>query len=295
MDSKIKIPILKEWNGLSVQDLFKIKWQAPKKLVHNLRMEKSVFLNGEVTLWTESLKTGDQLEIFISKENTKTIQPTYFPIDILYEDDHLLVVNKPANMITHPNVEEQNTLLNAVIYYLNGSYAHHIHRLDKHTTGTILFAKHPLSHAILARMIEERKIKRTYWAITDGLLHKKTGVINAPIGRDRHHPTRRRVSNSGQTAVTDYRVLRTFPKEQLTLIECTLRTGRTHQIRVHFNHLGHPLAGDTLYGGSSRFNRQALHARTITFIHPFSMEKLEIQAPFLDQPAIFEPFVKRND
>lgn len=295
IDNKIKIPIPKEWNDISVQDLFKLKWQAPKKLVHNLRMEKSVLLNGEVTLWTESLKTGDQLEISISEKDKKTIQPTYFSINILYEDDHLLVVNKPANMITHPNIDEKNTLLNAVIYYLNGSYASHIHRLDKNTTGTVLFAKHPLSHAILDRMLEERKIKRTYWALTDGLFHKKVGIINAPIGRDRHHSTRRRVSNTGQSAVTDYRVLSTFPKEQLTLIECTLRTGRTHQIRVHFQHIGHPLAGDKLYDGSSLFNRQALHARKITFIHPFSLKKLEIQAPFIDEPAIFDRFFKRND
>src|SRR5690606_7932252 len=124
-----------------------------------------------------------------------------------------------------------------------------------------------------------------------GMIESKNGKITEPIGRDRHHPTRRRVSKTGQQAITYYRVINTFRKENLSLIECSLETGRTHQIRVHLSFIGHPLAGDKLYGGSPKFSRQALHARKLEFIHPFLLKKVQVTASFLDRPSIFEKFL----
>ncbi|MGA9225314.1 MAG: RluA family pseudouridine synthase, partial [Mesobacillus sp.] len=135
--------------------------------------------------------------------------------------------------------------------------------------------------------LEDRQIKRTYLALADGIIRQNKGTINQPIGRDRHHPTKRRVSETGQKAITHFKVLERFKQKDLTLLQCSLDTGRTHQIRVHFSHLGHPLAGDSLYEGSTDFNRQALHAVKLELFHPFTQEKIICHAPFIDQPPIF--------
>lgn len=290
-DHIIKITVQKEWSGVTVQDLFRHIFFAPKKLVHEMRMNQYVYLNGSPANWLDILQVGDQLSIYCKKEKIEDGFAYPFPLQVLYDDDHILIVNKPANMTTHPNNNETNTLINAVANYLLQKgveeNAYPIHRLDKDTTGTIMFAKHPLSKAILDRMLEERKIKRTYVALVDGVMNSSKGMINEPIGRDRHHPTRRRVSKSGQKALTHFEVIKRFSKKNVTLISCQLDTGRTHQIRVHLSHIGYPLAGDRLYGGSTTFTRQALHAKQITFIHPFTLEKIQINAPFLDHPPIF--------
>jgi 23S rRNA pseudouridine1911/1915/1917 synthase len=136
-------------------------------------------------------------------------------------------------------------------------------------------------------MLEKRDIKRTYLAIVQGTLPNKKGTINEPIGRDRHHATRRRVSPTGQKAVTHYEVLKADQRRKLSLVKCQLDTGRTHQIRVHFSSINHPLAGDELYGGKPIFPRQALHAVKLEFIHPFTNEKIICHAPFLDDHKIF--------
>jgi len=286
----LKIP--EKWDKITVDQLFRKVWAAPKKIIHQFRMEKCVKVNGENAIWERPLQTGDFLQIALFQEEDFGVLPDAIEIDVLYEDEHLLVVNKPAGMETHPNEPGQlHTLANAVAYHLKQKGEHrrvrHIHRLDKDTTGAVLFAKHAFSHALLDRMLNERTIKRTYLAIVQGIIKNRTGVINQPIGRDRHHPTRRRVSKTGQNAVTHYQLVKTYPDKKLSMIECTLDTGRTHQIRVHLSSIGHPLAGDVLYGGKPIFTRQALHARKLTFTHPFTEKKIECIARFLDAPPIF--------
>ncbi|WP_223305364.1 RluA family pseudouridine synthase [Peribacillus butanolivorans] len=289
----LSIEVLQSWNGLTLDKLFKDHWKAPKKLVHEWRMSKEVKLNGNTVSWTTTLSEGDTISIPLMNAENETVKAVDLGISILYEDDLLLIANKPAGMDTHPSQpDDTHTLINGVAYHLQNTgqtcMIKHIHRLDKNTTGAVLFAKDRLTGSMLDRMLEERKIKRTYVALVEGIIQKNEGKINEKIGRDRHHATRRRVSPTGQVAVTHFQVLKRDSKKNLTLVSCTLESGRTHQIRVHFSHLNHPLAGDSLYGGKNTFPRQALHARKIEFIHPISEEKKIIEAPFLDKSGIFE-------
>ncbi|HJV45293.1 MAG TPA: RluA family pseudouridine synthase [Bacillota bacterium] len=273
------------WDHLTIQEILKEKWQVPKGLLHQLRMDKGVRLNGNWVPWDQTLATGDRLQIQFFKEENFGLIPNYLPVDPLYEDDHLLIVNKPSGIATHPTSNtDQGTLANAIAAYFetNGTLTkvRHIHRLDYDTSGGIVFAKHALSGALLDRMLAERKIKRTYYAYVHGIISPKKGIIDEPIGRDRHHPTRRRVSPKGEIAITEYVVRETYPKMNVSVVELTLHTGRTHQIRVHLSHLGHPLLGDSLYGGSTKLiTRQALHAVHIHLPHPLLEEPIDVDVP----------------
>lgn len=281
-----------KWEGISIDTLLRKVWEAPKKQIHFIRMQKHIKVNGREVNWNAPLHINDKIEIKLFHKEDFGVIPSYIDIQVIYEDEHVIIVNKPAKMDTHPNSPDQaNTLANGVAYHLQskGEYCKvlHIHRLDQDTTGAVLFAKHSLAGSLLDRMLEKRFIKRIYVALIHGRLSKKKDTLHFPIGRDRHHPTRRRVSPNGQDAVTHYEVLNYNKKTDLTLIKCQLDTGRTHQIRVHFSHIGHPLAGDTLYGGKPIFNRQALHAFKLTFQHPFTEEIIDCIAPILDKSNIF--------
>lgn len=292
-ESNLIITVPQNWNNMILEDFFKNYWKVPKKIIHDWRMSKEVTVNEETVPWSTKLNGGDlfSLPIFTNLE-TEHVPAADLGIDILYEDDFLLIANKPAQMDTHPSHSNDNkTLINGVSYYLQQSGQNcmikHIHRLDKDTTGAVLFAKNRLVGSMLDKMLEERKIKRTYYALVEGIIKQDNGMIQEKIGRDRHHATRRRVSPTGQTSTTHYQVIQRDYKQNITLVSCTLDSGRTHQIRVHFSHIHHPLAGDTLYGGKRTFPRQALHARQIEFTHPISEEKILCAAPFLDTPPIF--------
>lgn len=284
----LEISIPTAWKNITLDEVFRQVWQAPKKLIHAFRMNRMVKINDSEPNWNTPLKQNDRLQIQLFVEEDFGVIPNYMEIDVLYEDDHVIVINKPVGIPTHPNEpSDTHTLANALAFYFqaNGEFrkVRHVHRLDQDTTGAILFAKHALSHAILDRMLSERNIKRTYRAIVHGLVKKNADTISTAIGRDRHHPTRRRVSKAGQPAITHYRVIKKNISKSMTEIECTLDTGRTHQIRVHMSSIGHPLIGDSLYGGKTIVQRQALHARKLTFPHPITNEPITCKAPFLDQ------------
>lgn len=285
-DSWCEVIINEKYDNQSIEDYLKNFWHFPKKLLHELRMDKGVKLNGEIKAWKTLLSSGDIVEINIFKEEEYGVIPQNQGIEICYEDDHLLIVNKPFGVETHPNqIGQLHTLANGVAYHFDQlglkTKVRHIHRLDKDTTGGIVFAKHALSSAVLDSMLSHRKIKRTYTAIVDGNVLSNEGTINEPIGRDRHHPTRRRVSLRGDKAVTHYKKIKYIKKQNITILQCQLDTGRTHQIRVHLSHLGYPIVGDTLYGSKSKLlNRQALHASNIQLIHPFTNDRLSIDIPF---------------
>ncbi|XRG79507.1 RluA family pseudouridine synthase [Rossellomorea sp. GAMAL-10_SWC] len=275
-----------EHKNQTVESYLKNVWQFPKKLLHELRMAKGCRINGEVKPWNTILLSGDQVEMQLYIEEEYGVIPQEQSIEVCYEDEHLLIVNKPYGVDTHPNEKGQlNTLANGVAFHFqeNGlkTKVRHIHRLDKDTTGGVVFAKHALSSSILDSMLSQRKIKRTYTAIVEGNVKLPKGTINEAIGRDRHHPTRRRVSPKGDKAITHYKKISYISNLNITILECQLDTGRTHQIRVHLSFLGHPLIGDLLYGGKQKLlKRQGLHASNVQFTHPFTKENLSIDIPF---------------
>ena len=260
----------------TIEHLLREQWQAGKKTIHLMRMAKSVTdVNEEPIDWKLPLPIGTELSFAFPDALSTYVPQEQKNLTVLFEDEHILAVMKPAGISTHPDkLGQTGTLMNLVMSYIQkngGQYAEHIHRLDKGTAGVLLIAKHPIAKALFDRMIEENEITRKYIAETDGLLKRPRGSIKLPIGKDRHHPTRRRVSLSGQSAVTHFRVL-----DRLTdssIVEAELETGRTHQIRVHLSHIGHPVKGDTLYDGSETANGEyRLTATSLSFKHPFTSQ-----------------------
>ncbi|WP_369900533.1 RluA family pseudouridine synthase [Bacillus manliponensis] len=280
-----EITVPSVWNGMSIDSLLKIEWQVPKKLLHRYRMENAVLVNGEKRKWNDLLQAGEKLQIHMFPAEEYGVEPELYDVDVIYEDDHVLIVNKPIGVDTHPAEKGgKGTLANYVAFHLQTegieTKVRHIHRLDKDTSGGVVFAKHALAGVIMDRLLMERKIKRTYMALVEGRMKKKKGTIDEPIGRDRHHATRRRVSPKGDRAITHYEVVQYEKEKNITLVELQLETGRTHQIRVHMSHLGYPLIGDTLYGGKTkRLSRQALHAAHVSFIHPITKQHIVVDMP----------------
>lgn len=233
------------------------------------------------------LSPGDAVEIEIVPRPPIAGAKEDIPLDIRYEDRWLLVVNKPAGMVVHPAPGHYSgTLVNALLGYgaslsdVGGEFRPGIvHRLDKETSGLLLVAKSNACHLRLAEMLRAREIKRTYLALVTGLVEPASAIITGPIGRHPRYRHKMAVVAHGKEAVTEYRVLRYFRRH--TLVQVNLHTGRTHQIRVHFAHLGRPVVGDEVYGPKTqgiKYSGHMLHARTLEFMHPFGKGKLSITA-----------------
>ncbi|GAB1305203.1 MULTISPECIES: RluA family pseudouridine synthase [Bacillus] len=281
----LSLKVGEQQNGISLSQFLKDEVSASKPIIHFWMEHQKVRLNQKPAHHAAKVSTGDQILIDLFETEESDVTPEYGELEVLFEDEHLLVVQKPAGRPTHPNEKGQTgTLANLVAFHFqaNGEEkrVRHIHRLDQDTSGTVIFAKHRLAHAVLDQMLSKKAINRTYLAIAQGLFKKKKGTIKAAIGRDKHHAVRRRVSPTGQSAKTHYEVFYLNKRLQVTAVKLRLETGRTHQIRVHLSSLGHPLAGDTLYGGKrDLINRCALHAKQVDMNHPFTGEKLTIEAP----------------
>ncbi|MFS0577255.1 RluA family pseudouridine synthase [Sporosarcina sp. 179-K 3D1 HS] len=268
-------------NDMTVEQLLRERWQAGKKTVHELRMEKGVKdVEGEPLDWRSPLPTGTRLTFEFPHAPSTYESDHADHLDVIYEDEHILAAVKPAGIATHPATPgEKGTFMNQVIAYVReqgGDYAEHVHRLDKGTSGLILVAKHPIAKALFDRLLEQGQITRMYVAEVDGEMRRPRGSIHYPIGRDRHHPSKRRVSPSGQSATTHFRVIRRTADS--TFVEAELETGRTHQIRVHLSHIGHPVKGDTLYDGSETPDgNYRLTATKLSFVHPFTGELTTVE------------------
>lgn len=208
--------------------------------------------------------------------------PEWHNLEVLYEDDFVLVVLKPAGMSVHPaGPAHRGTLAHAVAAYYEytgqSCKVRHIHRLDADTTGPVLYAKHEFSQLRLDEAMRKKQIGRTYIAAVHGQFQEGQGTIHLPIGRDRHHAGKRRVSSTGQQAATHFELLEQYP--DASVMRLRLETGRTHQIRVHLSHLGHPIIGDRLYGSDSRlYPHQALHGERLEFEHPWHEDRVTVEA-----------------
>ena len=282
-----------EEDALSRLDLFLAESDEMPDLsrsyIQKLIKGGNVLVNHEMARNSRKVMIGDEVEIDIPEPEPLHIEPENIPLDILYEDDDLLVVNKPKGMVVHPAPgHPQGTLVNALLYHCRGSLSGIngigrpgiVHRIDKDTTGSLVVAKNDRTHAGLAAQLAEHSIKRIYNAIVWDNIREDNGTVNAPIGR--HPADRKKMAmnvKNGREAVTHYHVLERFGK--YTYIECTLETGRTHQIRVHMTGIGHPLLGDAVYGarkGCEHFEGQTLHARVLGFVHPTTGEYMEFEA-----------------
>lgn len=249
------------------------------------------------------LKIGQKIFVNVPTPKSIDIVPQNIPLDIVYEDSHLLVVNKPQNMVVHPAAGNyEGTLVNALLYHCKGSLSGIngvirpgiVHRIDKDTSGLLLVAKDDETHIGLSEQIKEHTLTRKYIALVHGNLKNDEGVIDAPIGR---HPNDRKkmciTEKNSKNAVTYYKVLKRF--KEYTFIECRLKTGRTHQIRVHTASIGHPVLGDKTYGLKKEkynLNGQLLHAKLLGFVHPITNEYMEFET---DIPERFEKFLKNVD
>jgi len=238
--------------------------------------EHGITRDGEILRSSDIVYMGDTITLSLP-EDTNDITPVEGTLDIIYEDDYLLVVNKPAHMPVHPTkIHQEDTLANIVSYYqhdIGESYAFRaLYRLDKDTSGCVIIAKDRLTYALV-----QPTISKTYIAVCEGYTGER-GVINNCISLEQGSKIRRCVSDNGQRAVTHYRAL--DRSEKHTLLELRLDTGRTHQIRCHMSSIGHPLAGDDLYGGSLQFiDRQALHCNSVEFSHPYTHERISLSVP----------------
>ncbi len=255
-----------------------------------------VTVQGQIVKPNYRLRAEDEIHIEIPDEIKLDITPEKIPLDILYEDQDLLVINKPKGMVVHPAAGHYSgTLVNALLYHCEGQLSGIngvlrpgiVHRIDRDTTGSLVVCKNDMAHRSLAEQLKEHSINRRYRAIVWGNLKENEGTVDAPIGR---HPIDRKKMainrTNGKRAVTHYRVLKRFSR--FTYIECRLETGRTHQIRVHMASLGHPLLGDTVYSTAKSpytLEGQCLHAMTLGFIHPRTGEYIECTAPL---PEYFE-------
>lgn len=280
---------------MSVGQYLKQQGFSHPSIVALKKIPESILCNGVWVYVTHRLCTGDTLTIHLAEnESSPKILPVFSPLDIVYEDEDILVLNKPAGMPIHPSLNHyENTLANAVVYYYSSRNIPYvfrcINRLDRDTTGLTLLAKHMVSAGILSRMAAARQIKREYLAVASGSFSESSGTIDAPIARAAGSCIERMVDfEHGESAVTHYRVI--HQSDGYALLLLSLETGRTHQIRVHLKHIGHPLPGDFLYNPDDTFiKRQALHSYRLSFIHPITKTPLCFTAPLPDDMLALVP------
>ncbi len=259
--------------------------------IKNLLSDNKIFINGGTAEKAGILlKGGEKLEIALPEPESSELKPEAIPLDILYEDKDLLVINKPAGLVVHPAAGHwEGTLVNALIYHFNQLSSIYplrpgiVHRLDKDTSGLLLIAKSDKAHLQLSKQLKSREIKKDYAVIVHGRISQNEGIIDQPIGR---HPKDRKkmavVSSNGRDAVTRFKVLERFKNN--TYLECRIETGRTHQIRVHLSNMGYPIIGDSLYGSKKDdlAARQMLHAWKIQLAHPITFQPVKFEAQLPD-------------
>lgn len=283
---------------LHITAIMKENFNFSSRLRTKIKKNKGMFLNGaEVPSWIIP-KPGDEITIIIPPEKSHFI-PEDIPINVVYEDDDLLIVNKQPGIVVHPtNGHPFHTIANGVAQYMidtNQSFKiRFINRLDMDTSGLLALAKNSHSQDSFVKQMHSHRVTKKYVAIVNGIIEEDRGTIDLPIGRPDPEKVARAVCEDGANCVTHYQVLERF-KKRYTFVELTLETGRTHQIRVHLSHIGHPIVGDYLYGGEKihLIQRQALHARYLYFDHPVTNKQLKLEAPIpQDMEAVINKIKK---
>ncbi len=262
-------------NFFNVKELLKLKFQISDRLLVKLKKNKKIWLNSTPTFVNSRLKPFDIVEILIDfEEKSENIIPTQMDLNIIYEDEYYIVINKPSGIAIHPSIlHYTDSLANGVKFYFEQKNIKKkirpINRLDKYTSGIVIFAKNEYIQEFLVKEMKKNTFFKEYIAVCEGIFESKIGTINLPIGRKENSIIERCVCSNGDIAITHYNVLKSL--KNTSVVHVTLETGRTHQIRVHLSNIGHPILGDTLYGNpSSVINRQALHAYKVKFIHPIT-------------------------
>lgn len=281
--------------GWSLRAILRNRLQISRRLLIRLKQtDCGIMVNQKRAHVSRFVEVGDVVEIRMEVEQSETITPQPMPLDILYEDDVLLAINKPAGVVVHPTHGHYDmTIANAVVYYWEQQGKKHrfraVHRLDEHTSGVLLIAKNPYVHQQISMQMDQFTVKKKYIAYVRGIPNPPAGTLNGPIGRDPSHPHRRKVVPDGASAVTHYRTVARYYR--CSKVELHIETGRTHQIRVHMASIGCPVLGDQLYFETvptstvleremSHFiGRQALHAKSLQFLHPMQKQLLTITAP----------------
>lgn len=298
----IHFTVSAEDNGLRIDKYLSDHMEEmSRSYLQKLLKSQDVMVNEKTVKANYKVASGDVISVSVPEPEAVDIKPEDIPLDILYEDQDLIVVNKPKGMVVHPSAGHySHTLVNALMFHcrdelsgINGVMRPGIvHRIDQNTTGSLLVCKNDFTHNHIAEQLKEHSIKRKYRAIVHGVLKEDNGVVDAPIGR--HNTDRKKMAvnyKNGKTAVTHYHVLERF--SNFTYIECQLETGRTHQIRVHMKSIGHPILGDDVYGPAKcpyRLEGQTLHAMILGFIHPRQNSYMEFSAPL---PEYFINLLKK--
>ena len=287
----------------NVREVLKVEFSISDRLLLKLKKLQKVSLNNNKVYMHHAIKSGDLIECNLDyEEDISNIKPAPIPLSIIYEDESYLVINKPDGIPVHPSMSYYtNSLSNGVRYYFDKIGLHKkirpVNRLDKDTTGLVIFAKNEYIQECLIRQMISKNFMKKYIAVIGGHLKEKMGTICEPISRKENSIIERCVNENGETAITHYKVLNNSEIEKIygkniynkkanhdfEIVECTLETGRTHQIRVHFAYINHPILGDALYGSTSDLiHRQALHCYCMSFIHPIYKNKVEYIAPIPD-------------
>ena len=267
----------------NINEILSLEFKISTRLKNKLIKKNMLFLNNTTCDTRAPVKIGDKLIIdFNYEEENSNIVPNGMDLDIIYEDEWLLIVNKPSGIAIHPSILHfNNSLSNGIRFYFDKiglkKKIRPVNRLDKDTSGLVIFAKCEYIQECLSLQMQEGILKKEYLCLVSGTINQKSGTINLPIARKEGSIMERCIDEKGKQAITHYKVIKEF--KNYSLVECRLETGRTHQIRLHMASIGHPLLGDTLYGtSSSLISRQALHSYKIKFIHPITKKEIELIA-----------------
>lgn len=272
----------KEYDGLKLGEYLRGKLRMSRNGLIKVKKSGSLKVNGYYVHTDEILKAGDKVEFELTEKNSENILPECMELDIIYEDEYMVVINKKAGIPTHPSGKHYTgTLANGLMHHLMEEgkpiTIRPVNRLDKNTSGIVIFAKSSHIHHLMALEDYKPNFIKEYLAVAEGRVKADSGTVDAPIARERVHFIKRVVREDGDRAVTHYHVIKRYT--DCSLLGITLATGRTHQIRVHMAYLGHPLLGDELYGGSQELiSRQALHAYNIKMLHPITQSNLNFTA-----------------